>query len=138
MFGSIGMPEMVLIFVIALIIFGPKKLPGIGTSLGKAIGEFKRASTELRNTLEQEVRLEEQKEQQQRVAALGSTATSATPSDDFADDGSSESDDVPDASSISAISAAPIETPADLAAATADGSTPLGAGQTVARGTQQG
>ena len=77
MFGSIGMPEMVLIFVIALIIFGPKKLPGIGTSLGKAIGEFKRASTELRNTLEQEVRLEEQKEQQQRTPALAPAARRA-------------------------------------------------------------
>ena len=48
MFGSIGMPELVIILVIALIIFGPRKLPELGRSLGKSIGEFKKASNELR------------------------------------------------------------------------------------------
>ena len=48
MFGSIGMPEMIVIVVIALIIFGPRKLPELGKSLGKSIAEFKRASNELR------------------------------------------------------------------------------------------
>jgi sec-independent protein translocase protein TatA len=67
MLGSIGMPELIIIFVIALIIFGPKKLPELGKSLGKSIAEFKRASNDLRNTLEEEVRVEEQ--QQQRAAA---------------------------------------------------------------------
>lgn len=62
MFGSIGMPELIIIFVIALIIFGPRKLPELGKSLGKSIAEFKKASNELRNTLEEEIRLEEQKE----------------------------------------------------------------------------
>jgi len=62
MFGSIGMPELIIIFVIALIIFGPRKLPELGRSLGKSIAEFKKASNELRNTLEEEIRLEEQKE----------------------------------------------------------------------------
>jgi len=62
MFGSIGMPELVIILVIALIIFGPRKLPELGKSLGKSINEFKKASTELQNTLEQEIKLEEQKD----------------------------------------------------------------------------
>jgi TatA/E family protein of Tat protein translocase len=62
MFGSIGMPELVVIFVIALIIFGPRKLPELGRSLGRSLGEFKRASNELRNSLEEEVRIEEQRE----------------------------------------------------------------------------
>lgn len=61
MFGSIGMPELIIIFVIALIIFGPRKLPDLGRSLGKSISEFKRASSELRNTLEEEIRVEEQR-----------------------------------------------------------------------------
>jgi TatA/E family protein of Tat protein translocase len=61
MFGSIGFPELLVIFVIALIVFGPKKLPDLGRSLGKSLAEFKRASNELRNTLEEEVRLEERK-----------------------------------------------------------------------------
>ena len=61
MLGSIGMPELIIIFVIALIIFGPRKLPELGRSLGKSLAEFKRASNELRNTLEEEIRLEEQK-----------------------------------------------------------------------------
>ena len=62
MFGSIGMPELIIILVIALIIFGPRKLPELGKSLGKSINEFKRASADLQNTLEQEIKLEEQKE----------------------------------------------------------------------------
>ena len=61
MFGSIGMPELIIIFVIALIIFGPRKLPELGRSLGKSLAEFKRASNELRSTLEEEIRLEEQR-----------------------------------------------------------------------------
>ena len=51
MFGSIGMPELVIILVIALIIFGPRKLPELGKSLGKSINEFKKAATELQHTL---------------------------------------------------------------------------------------
>ena len=59
MFGSIGMPELIIIFVIALIIFGPRKLPELGRSLGKSLNEFKRASNELKNTLDEEIRVEE-------------------------------------------------------------------------------
>ena len=62
MFGSIGMPELIIIFVIALIIFGPRKLPELGRSLGRSLSEFKKASNELRSTLEEEIRIEEQKD----------------------------------------------------------------------------
>ncbi len=55
------MPELIIIFVIALIIFGPRKLPELGKSLGRSLSEFKRASHELRSTLEDEIRVEEQK-----------------------------------------------------------------------------
>ncbi|HYJ93690.1 MAG TPA: TatA/E family twin arginine-targeting protein translocase [Vicinamibacterales bacterium] len=78
MFGSIGMPELVIILVIALIIFGPRKLPELGRSLGKSLGEFKRASNELRNTLEEEVRVEEQREQKAKMQAEQASALAAS------------------------------------------------------------
>lgn len=71
MFGSIGMPELIIIFVIALIIFGPRKLPELGRSLGKSLSEFKRASNDLRSTLEEEIHIEEKRD-----------ATRQQPSDD--------------------------------------------------------
>lgn len=60
--GSLGMQEIIIIFVLALIIFGPRKLPEIGKSLGKGLAEFKKASNELKQTWEDEVRLEKEKE----------------------------------------------------------------------------
>ena len=54
--GSIGAPELIIILVVALIVFGPKKLPELGKSLGKGLAEFRKASNELKSTIEQEVR----------------------------------------------------------------------------------
>jgi TatA/E family protein of Tat protein translocase len=54
--GSIGVPEMIVIFIVALIVFGPKKLPELGKSLGKGLAEFRRASNELKATIDEEVR----------------------------------------------------------------------------------
>ena len=58
--GNIGLPEMLFIFVVALLVFGPKKLPELGRALGKGISEFRRASTELRSSLEHEIQSIEQ------------------------------------------------------------------------------
>ena len=74
MLPSVGMPELVIILVIALIIFGPRKLPELGRSLGKSIGEFRKASNELKSTLEEEIRVEEQKEQRAKLEAEQATA----------------------------------------------------------------
>ena len=49
---NLGFPELVIIFVVALVIFGPRKLPELGRSLGKGLSEFKRASNELKRTWE--------------------------------------------------------------------------------------
>ena len=57
--GPLGFPELILIFVVALIFFGPRKLPELGRSLGKSINEFKKASNDLRSTLDDEIRNEE-------------------------------------------------------------------------------
>jgi TatA/E family protein of Tat protein translocase len=62
MLGSIGVPELIVIFVIALIFFGPKKLPELGRSLGRSINEFKKASNELRSTLDEEIRLDDRRQ----------------------------------------------------------------------------
>src|SRR5262249_33493837 len=77
MFGSIGMPELIIILVIALIIFGPRKLPELGKSLGRSLNEFKKASTDLQNTLEQEIKIEEQKEAAAKVKSEQDTADAA-------------------------------------------------------------
>ncbi len=54
--GPLGIPETIFIFVLALLMFGPKKLPELGKTLGKAMGEFKRASSELKETFEREMK----------------------------------------------------------------------------------
>jgi sec-independent protein translocase protein TatA len=77
MFGSIGMPELIIILVIALIVFGPRKLPELGRSLGKSIGEFRKASNELKSTLEEEIRVEETREQRAKMEAEQKSAIAA-------------------------------------------------------------
>ena len=68
--GPLGFPELAIIFVVALIVFGPRKLPELGRSLGKGLSEFKRASNDLRNTLDDEIRNEDRR---------ASSTTSTTP-----------------------------------------------------------
>ncbi len=52
---NLGFPEMIFIFLLALVIFGPKKLPEIGRQIGKALNEFKRASNEFKAQIEHEI-----------------------------------------------------------------------------------
>ena len=64
---NLGMPEMIFIFLLALIIFGPRKLPEIGRQLGKAMADFKRASNEFKSQLEDEIRQIEVLEEQEKA-----------------------------------------------------------------------
>jgi len=73
--GSLGVQEMIVIFLVALVLFGPKKLPELGKTLGKAITEFRRASNDLKATFEREMHtLEREAESLKQVA--DSTANS--------------------------------------------------------------
>ena len=65
--GSLGMQEIIVIFILALIVFGPRKLPELGKSLGKGLAEFKKASNELKQTWEEEVRLDKEREEMKSI-----------------------------------------------------------------------
>lgn len=54
--GNIGVPELIVIFIVALIVFGPRRLPELGRTLGKALGEFRKHSADLRTAFEEEMR----------------------------------------------------------------------------------
>ena len=70
--GPLGVPEMIFIFVAALVIFGPKKLPELGKQLGKGMAEFKRASTELKGTFQREMDNIERESRMQEVREAAS------------------------------------------------------------------
>lgn len=90
MFG-IGMPEMLLILAVALIVIGPKKLPDLAKSLGRALGEFKRATTDLKDSIESETQIGEVKTAFKDLnkdikssfdpSTLGADATSSSPAE---------------------------------------------------------
>jgi sec-independent protein translocase protein TatA len=82
MFGPIGMPELIVIMVIALIIFGPRKLPELGRSLGRSLNEFKRASNELKHTLDEEIRVEDQRSAERQQPPAETPRSSAVEEDE--------------------------------------------------------
>jgi Tat protein translocase TatB subunit len=63
MFG-IGLPELVIIIIVALLVVGPSKLPEVARSLGKALGEFRRLADDVKETIEQEMTVEEEKKEE--------------------------------------------------------------------------
>src|SRR5512137_2766381 len=67
MFGNIGLPEMMVIMAIALLVFGPKKLPEIGRSVGKALREFKKSTEEIKDKFEEQIRADDFKEIQNDI-----------------------------------------------------------------------
>jgi TatA/E family protein of Tat protein translocase len=107
------MQELVIIFIIALIVFGPRKLPQLGKSLGKSIAEFKRASNELRNTLEEEIRVEEtRREIMEPIESLRKEATSLVKEAEASAAASARSDEPRPAMGASEAGPAPLESPA--------------------------
>jgi len=82
MFGSIGVPELLIILAIALLIFGPKKLPEVGKSIGKALREFRKTSDEIKGKIEDEIQAEEFKDIQRDIDNIGKTDYSPPSSPD--------------------------------------------------------
>jgi len=85
---NLGFPEMLFLFLLALLLFGPKKLPEIGRQIGRGLAEFKRASNELKGQLENEMRLLEAEDREKKisppppentVAASAETASASPP-----------------------------------------------------------
>ncbi len=71
--------DSIFLFVLALLLFGPKKLPVLARELGKWVGEFRRASNEFKMQMEEELRLSEQEERQKQIAAMEAAAPVAQP-----------------------------------------------------------
>ncbi len=99
MFG-IGMPEMILILAVALIVIGPKKLPDLAKSLGKAMGEFKKATSDLKESMQIDAELKEVKsafddiaKDDPKPASTASAETETHASDAATGDSPSQHDD---------------------------------------------
>jgi sec-independent protein translocase protein TatB len=71
--------DSIFLFVLALLLFGPKKLPVLARELGKWVGEFRRASNEFKMQMEEELRLAEQEDRQKQIAAMEAAAPVAQP-----------------------------------------------------------
>lgn len=67
MFGSIGGTELLIIVIIALVVFGPKRLPELGRTIGKGLREFRRASNDLKRSLEEEIALDDRATRQREL-----------------------------------------------------------------------
>ena len=84
---NLGLPEMIFIFLLALIIFGPKKLPEVGRQIGRALNEFKRASNEFKSHIESEISQLDVSDTKRQIlspskAPVGSVVTGLTPEEE--------------------------------------------------------
>lgn len=78
MFGSIGGPEIIFIFILALLLFGPRKLPEIGRTVGRTLAEFKKATNEFTANLDREVEIDKIRETQGALKAVSQEVAGAT------------------------------------------------------------
>jgi TatA/E family protein of Tat protein translocase len=74
----LSVPHLIIIFVVALVVFGPEKLPELARNLGKVLGEFRRATGDIRSTFEDHLRDLERETDQRRIGAAAPAATAAT------------------------------------------------------------
>ena len=106
MFGTLGGPEVILILVVALIVFGPRRLPEIGKSMGKMLAEFRKASNDFKRTIEDELEAEKSRESQATPSAAPerpAVATDVTPTD-------ATTPVVPEAAVVPEVAAPPLPT----------------------------
>jgi TatA/E family protein of Tat protein translocase len=92
MFGSLGLPEILFILVVALLVFGPRRLPEIGRTIGKALGEFRRATTDLKRSIDTEVTLEEVRQSPPPSPPATAIAPPESPVTETAEPAASEGD----------------------------------------------
>jgi TatA/E family protein of Tat protein translocase len=113
MFGSLGMPELLFILVLALLVFGPKRLPQVGRTLGRGLREFRKATSELKRTVDTELSsadLEPTRPTAKPVAVKSPEPVDSTPAPE------GDSEDVPEAAAeapAAAKDAARTEDPAE-------------------------
>ncbi len=121
--GPLGVPELIFIFVMALLIFGPKKLPQLGKTFGKSMAEFRRASNDLRNTFQREMdTIEKESQEVKEVVQEVKKDLATSNSDDSEDDYYSDYDQTPyEDKSSSNTSSAPAGTDTDTAKASTNG-----------------
>ena len=112
--GPLGIPELVFIFVLALLVFGPKKLPQLGKTFGKSMAEFRRASNDLRSTFQREMDAIDRENQEVKDVAqeVKKDFDTSTYFEDNEED-SYESDDTPYPEKLSASSGADSEKSSD-------------------------
>ena len=117
--GPLGVPELIFIFVMALLIFGPKKLPQLGKTFGKSMAEFRRASNDLRNTFQREMDTieKESKDVKEVAEEVKKDLDTSTYYDDSEDDYYSDYED----KSSNSTSTAPAGQDTDTAKASTNG-----------------
>lgn len=111
-----GFGDSAFIILLALLLFGPKKLPVLARQLGKLMADFRRASNEFRTQMEEELRISEQAERQKQIAALEASAPASQPVDIAAGTDTHTPPDPP----VFATPDYPMDTPAEPAASVAE------------------
>ncbi len=95
MFGSLGLPEILFILVLALLVFGPRRLPEIGRTIGRALGEFRRATHDLKRSIDTELTVDEVRGRDAARPAQAPPAPPAAPSGTIAGDAEPEDSEPP-------------------------------------------